>query len=195
LLRSLEPAEPPHDRVRKSLQGLALNLPQDGADSWVKACRGRFRRYRRKMARVPRSSLPDGFFHVSARGVDRTTPLFQDGADRTAFLRFLHHAVDDHGLTCHAICVMSTHYHLVVEATRAQLSKALQFLNCAYATHFNRRYERYGHVFAGRFSARAIVSETYLREACSYVLANPVRAGLCDRAEDWPWSYSRYGAS
>lgn len=145
------------------------------------------------MARVPRSSLPDGFFHVSARGVDRATPLFQDDADRTTFLQFLRRTVDGYELTCHALCVMSTHYHLVVESTRIQLSAGLQFLNCAYASHFNRRYGRFGHVFAGRFSARAIDSEDYLREACSYVLSNPVKAGLCERAEDWPWSYSRYG--
>ena len=120
------------------------------------------------------------------------TPLFQDADDRTTFLRFLRRAVQRDELTCHALCVMSTHYHVVVESTRTQLSSGLQFLNCAYATHFNRRYGRFGHVFAGRFSARAIGSEEYLREACSYVLSNPVKAGLRERAEDWPWSYSRY---
>jgi len=145
------------------------------------------------MTRVPRSTLPDGFFHVSARGVDRETPLFRDASDRTTFLHLLRSAADRNEWACHALCVMSTHYHLVVESTREQLSSGLQLLNCGYATHFNRRYGRFGHAFAGRFSARAIESEEYLREACAYVLLNPVKAGLCERAEDWPWSYSRYG--
>jgi putative transposase len=145
------------------------------------------------VTRVPRSSLPDGFFHVSARGVDRTVPLFCDASDRTAFLEIVRRADDRHEWTCHALCVMRTHYHLVVESTREQLSSGLQFLNCGYATYFNRRHGRFGHVFAGRFSARAIESEEYLREACAYVLLNPVKAGLCERADDWPWSYSRYG--
>jgi len=143
--------------------------------------------------RVPRSCLPDGFFHVSARGVDRRTPLFRDANDRTAFLHLVRRAADRDRWTCHALCVMGTHYHLVVESTREQLSSGLQLLNCGYATYFNRRYGRFGHVFADRFSARVIESEEYLYDACAYVVLNPVKAGLCDRAEDWPWSYSRYG--
>jgi putative transposase len=140
-----------------------------------------------------RSALPDGFFHVSARGVDRSTPLFRDVSDRTVFLELLRRADHRHDWSCHALCVLSTHYHIVVECTQRQLSAGLQLANCGYATHFNRRYGRFGHVFAGRFSANAIDSEEYLREACDYVLLNPVRAGLCDSADEWPWSYSRYG--
>jgi len=47
-------------------------------------------------------------------------------------------------------------------------------------------------LFAGRYSARSIENEQYLYEACSYVLLNPVKARLCDRVEEWPWSYSRF---
>jgi REP element-mobilizing transposase RayT len=145
------------------------------------------------MTRVPRSALPDGFFHVSARGVDRSTPLFRDASDRTAFLELLRRAGDGHEWTFHALCVLSTHYHVVLESSCRQLSAGLQLTNCGYATHYNRRYGRFGHVFAGRFSARAIESEEYLRDACAYVLLNPVKAGLCESADEWPWSYSRYG--
>ena len=87
---------------------------------------------------------------------------------------------------------MTTHYHLVVEATRSALA-GLKALNGEYARAFNRRHGRHGHVFSERFSARAIESEEYLFEACSYVVLNPVKAGLCDRSEEWPWSFSRYG--
>jgi REP element-mobilizing transposase RayT len=145
------------------------------------------------MPRVPRSSLPDGYFHVVARGVDRTTPLFRDDVDRTRFLRFLRTAVDHHDWTCFALCVLSTHYHLVVESRRFDLSAGLQWLNWVYAMHFNRRHGRFGHVFADRFSSRSIESEEHLLEACAYVLRNPVKAGLCERADEWPWSYSLYG--
>ena len=121
------------------------------------------------------------------------TPLFLDTSDRTAFFELVRRAADRHEWTCHALCVMSTHYHFVTESSRQQLSDGFQRVNCGYATHFNRRYGRFGHVFASRFSARAVESEEYLREACDYVLLNPVRAGLCEKAEDWPWSYSRHG--
>jgi putative transposase len=143
------------------------------------------------MSRVPRSTLPDGYFHVTARGVDRTTLLFRDDADRTTFLELLQRAVDRYEWACHALCVMGTHYHLVVESTQEELSCGLQWLNWIYAMRFNRRHGRFGHVFADRFEARTIDSEEYLHDACAYVLLNPVKAGLCENA-DWPWSYSRY---
>jgi putative transposase len=120
-------------------------------------------------------------------------PVFRDDADRTKFLRFLEYAVDRYDWTCFALCVMSTHYHLVVESRRVDLSAGLQWLNGVYAMNFNRRHARFGHVFAERFSARVIESEEHLLESCAYVLMNPVKAGLCHRVEDWPWSYSLYG--
>jgi putative transposase len=88
---------------------------------------------------------------------------------------------------------MGTHYHLVLDARRVDLSRGLQRLNWRYAARFDERYRLFGHVFADRFAARVIESEEYLYDACTYVLLDPVKAGLCRRAEDWPWSYSRYG--
>jgi REP element-mobilizing transposase RayT len=87
---------------------------------------------------------------------------------------------------------MDTHYHLVVGTRREPLSRGLCELNGVHARRFNRRHGRFGHLFAERFSARRIESEEYLYEACSYVVLNPVKAALCDRVDDWPWSFSRF---
>ena len=144
------------------------------------------------MPRVPRSALPDGYFHVFARGVPAAGHIFRDAEDRRVFLMLARTTAHKHSWTCHALCVLGTHYHLVLEATRAHLSSGLQRLNWLYARHFNARYSLFGHVFAERFSARSIESEEYLYDACAYVLLNPVRAGLCDRIEQWPWSYSSH---
>ena len=150
------------------------------------------RRYGRLMSRVPRTSLPDGFFHVVARGVPET-PIFVCDADRARFVRLLGNVGTRHEWVCHAYCLMTTHYHLAVETTRTALSRGLCELNGAYARTFNRRHGRFGHLFADRSSTRVIDSEEYLHDACAYVVLNPVKAGLCDRVEDWPWSYSRIG--
>jgi putative transposase len=64
-----------------------------------------------------------------------------------------------------------------------------------YARRFNARHGLFGHVFSERFSARVIDTEEYLFDACDYVLLNPVNAGLCERVEEWPWSYSRFEAT
>ena len=91
-----------------------------------------------------------------------------------------------------AACIMTTHYHAVVQAACASLSLAMQWFHSRYARAFNRRYGRFGHVFAERFQCRS-VDEDGVFDRCGYVLGNPPKAGLCNRIEDWPWSYSRHG--
>lgn len=139
------------------------------------------------MARRPRSELPDGYFHVTARAVGGDA-LFRDDADRAFFVDQLIRTGISCRWACHAYCLMTTHYHLVIEADREALSRGMHRLNGSYAQTFNLRYGRRGHVFEARFSAFVMEGDSYLENACRYVLQNPVRAGLCDRAEDWPWS-------
>lgn len=95
-------------------------------------------------------------------------------------------------LDVEAACIMTTHYHAVVSGAQADLSRAMQWFHSRYARAFNRRYGRYGHVFAERFQCKA-VDEDGVFDRCVYVLANPITAGMSDRIEAWPWSYSRYG--
>jgi REP-associated tyrosine transposase len=159
----------------------------------TEAFRALFGRYGRAVGRMLRTSLPDGYFHVSARGVAQRGQLFRDDDDRSTFVGLLTRSADAHRWTCHAYCLMGTHYHLVLETASDALSAGLQRLNWLYAMRFNTKYELFGAVFANRFSARVIESEEYLYEACSYVLLNPVKAGLCDRSDEWPWSFSRFG--
>jgi putative transposase len=146
------------------------------------------------VARVLRTSLPDGYFHLWIRGVSDVPP-FPAPQDRTAALGMLFKAARRFEISVEAACVMTTHYHAIVECRRASLSLAMQWFHSRYARAFNRRYGRYGHVFAERFQCRVIESEEYLFDACDYTILNPVNAGLCDRVEDWPWSYSRYSVA
>ena len=144
------------------------------------------------MPRPARRLVLDGVYHVTTRGVART-PTFRDDGDHLLFLRLLRSVVDHWAWTFHVLCLMPNHYHLVVETTGARLSAGLHHANGVYAARFNRKYERTGHLFGDRFHARVIRDEAHLLAACRYVLDNPVRAGLCATAADWPWSASRYG--
>jgi putative transposase len=127
---------------------------------------------------------------VTARGVDRAA-LFRDDEDRILFLRLLGDIVQRFGWRCHALCLMGTHYHLVLETVRARLSEGLHRLNGTYAQSFNHRHKRSGHVFGHHFHAWVVEDEDHLRNTCRYVLLNPLRAGLCDTPADWPWSWCR----
>lgn len=144
------------------------------------------------MPRQPRSLLPDGAYHVVARGAGKRA-VFADDADRLVFLRLLHEVAGRWDWVVHALCLMTNHYHLVVGASRDSLSRGMHRLNGVYAQRFNRRHGRWGHLFGDRFSCRLVDEDEYLDTVCGYVLLNPVRAGLCARATDWPWSYCRYG--
>ncbi|MBD0347962.1 MAG: transposase [Thermoleophilia bacterium] len=146
------------------------------------------------MPRLPRRELlpQHGFFHITARGVAEEA-IFRDDADRVVFLALLGGTVGRFHWRSHSFCLMSTHYHLVIEAQRALLSAGLHRLNGIYAQHFNRRHGRRGHLFADRFAAWLIESEEHLYAACRYLLLNPVRAGLCHDPAAYLWSGSRYG--
>lgn len=143
------------------------------------------------MTRIPRSDLPDGAYHVYCRGVAGGS-CFVDDLDRGRFLTLARLCEQRHNWLIDALAVLSTHYHIVLESTGRKLSAGLHWLNGRYAREFNKRHGRFGHVFAERFQARVIESEEYLYDSCAYVFQNPVQAGLCDRSEDWPWSYCRF---
>jgi putative transposase len=146
------------------------------------------------MARLPRNLLPaEGIFHLTARGAGKIA-VYRDDRDRQFFLTLLASAVEGHDLYVHTLCLMTNHYHLVVEAKRDHISDALHELNGVYAQRFNVRHGRWGHLFGERFGATVIRSEDHLRETCRYVMANPVRARMCQKVGEWPWAWSRYGS-
>ena len=146
---------------------------------------------------MPRSArrdvLPDhGVFHIVTRGV-ADTRIFGDDRDRRLFLRLLLTVNRMFALNCEVFCLMNTHYHAVFHCHREPLALAMHRLNGRYATAYNKRYDRRGHLFADRYSAWIVETEEHLAATIRYVIANPVRAGLCDDPLDWRWSGSRYG--
>jgi len=144
------------------------------------------------MARPLRLEVPDGLFHLTARGNARQ-PIWLDDSDAAFFLQTLTTVVERYGWRCHAYCLMPNHYHLLVSTPRLNLSQGARHLNAVYAQTFNRRRSRVGHVFQGRFNAILVQRDAHLLELSRYIVLNPVRAGLCERPVDWIWS--SYGAT
>jgi REP element-mobilizing transposase RayT len=140
------------------------------------------------MARLPRSVLPpSGIYHVTARGVDRCA-IVRDDDDRAAFVELLRLVTRRSRWVVHGYCLMNNHYHLVVETALERLSAGSHRLNGIHAQRFNERHGRTGHLFQDRFHARSLRDDEHLSRAVEYVRNNPVRAGLCATAEQWPWS-------
>lgn len=142
------------------------------------------------MARPLRIEFAGALYHVTSRG-DRREAIFEDDADRVAFLSTLAEVVERFNWLCHAYCLMSNHYHVVVETPDGNLSKGMRQLNGVFTQASNRRHGRTGHLFQGRFKGVLVDKDSHLLELTRYVVLNPVRAGMVARASDWPWSSYR----
>lgn len=144
------------------------------------------------MPRQLRIQYEGAIYHLMSRG-DRREEIFRDDLDRKDFLRTVGAACQKTGWHVHAYCLMSNHFHLVVETPRANLVEGMKWLLGAYTMRLNRRHKLNGHLFAGRYKSLLIDATTpgYLRTVCDYVHLNPVRAGLVtkrERLQKYRWS-------
>ena len=121
------------------------------------------------------------------RGNDRND-IFRDGADFVAFLAQMTTTGRHHGWSILAYCLMPNHFHLVVEADVGAISEGMRDLTGRYARRFHRRHGTRGHLFGGRFRAVPVLDDRQVAAVLRYVEMNPVAAGLCGTAYDWPWS-------
>ena len=131
------------------------------------------------MARPLRIEYPGAIYHVLSRG-DRREAIVRDDEDRRVFLELVGRTCERTGWEIHAYCLMSNHFHLVVETPRDNLSTGMQWLLGSYTQRFNRRHRLCGHLFGGRYKALLVDGRGggYLRRVCDYVHLNPVRAAM-----------------
>lgn len=142
------------------------------------------------MARPLRIEFAGALYHITSRG-DRQEEIYLDDTDRQTFLEILGDVCDRFNWSVHAYCLMSNHYHLLVETPDANLALGMRQLNGVYTQRTNRRHKRVGHVFQGRYTAIIVQKESYLLELARYIVLNPVRARMVRSAQNWPWSSYR----
>ncbi len=142
------------------------------------------------MARPLRIEYEGAFYHVTSRGNDRKK-IFLSPTDYKKFLSYLSDAVQKYGVILHAFILMGNHYHLIVETPKSGLSAFMHAVNSAYTTYFNIKRKRAGHLFQGRYRSVLIEKDSYLLELSRYIHLNPVRAGLVEKPEDYPYSSYR----
>ena len=143
------------------------------------------------MARSLRIEYENALYHVTAHSIDEGV-LFRDAADRTAFLNLLARVCEHYEISCLAWCLMTNHYHLVLQTENPNLGRAMQYLNSHFAQASNRRHGRRGPVFLRRYHPSIVESESYLMQAIRYVLLNPVKAGIVRSPGEWRWSSFRF---
>jgi len=144
------------------------------------------------MARSLRVEYPGAYYHVMNRG-NKREDIFMSDYDRKKFLEYLSIVKERFSINIHTYCLMSNHYHLLLEIQEPNLSKAIKWLNGSYALYVNAKYKRGGHLFQGRFKSIIIEADLYLKELSRYIHLNPVRANMVETPSKYQWSsYSAY---
>jgi putative transposase len=142
------------------------------------------------VARPLRLEYPGALWHVTNRGVEQRN-IYRDDQDRRHFLRLLKKAITEYRWQLLAWVLMSNHYHLLFRTQDTNLSLGMKDLDGDYASDFNERHRRVGHLFQGRFKSHLVDGETYLLELARYIVLNPVRAHMVEAPGQWIWSSYR----
>jgi len=142
------------------------------------------------MARRPREHRPGAVYHAYSRG-NNGQIVFLDDDDRTIFLAILADVCSKTRTKVLAYCLMSNHFHLLLEIALATLESVMRRVMSRYSRTINRKHRRFGHVFQARYKAKLCRGDAYYRKLLPYIHRNPVKAGMVAVAADWAWSSAR----
>ena len=148
------------------------------------------------MARQIRKKSGTGIYHVMLRGINRQD-IFEDDEDykqMTSILRAQSERYDEKGFrlspfcTFYAYCLMSNHLHLLIQEREDNISDIVKRIGVTYAHYFNKKYERNGHLFQDRFRSEPVDDIGYFVTLLRYIHQNPLKAGIIENINDYPWS-------
>lgn len=140
------------------------------------------------MSRTIRVLLEKVCYHVINRG-NQKQPIFLASEDYEKYLEVVKHYKKKYGFSLYAYCLMPNHVHLIIEVKNPQdLAKIMQGLTQTYAIWFNKKYQKVGRLWQGRFKSLVIEKDRYLLDCLKYVELNPLRAEIVTRPGDYLWS-------
>lgn len=139
------------------------------------------------MSRPLRLEFVGALYHITSRGNDRKNIFFEE-TDFELFINILSDVCHSYHCSVHAYCLMSNHYHLLLETSNPNLSKIMRQLNGVFTQSMNRKHRHVGHLFQGRYKAILVDKEAYLLEVSRYIVLNPVRAKMVNSPDEWLWS-------
>ena len=140
------------------------------------------------MSRIPRNYIKTSFFHVITQGINKSY-IFERAEDIKYYIKIMYQLTKEQKIKVIGYCIMSNHAHMLIETEEIkELSKYMQRLNTKYGKYYNKKYNRVSYVFRDRYRAQGIYTEKYLYNCLRYIYNNPVKAGICKNAEDYPYS-------
>jgi len=142
------------------------------------------------MPRSGRILCESGIYHAMLRGNERKD-IFLHDEDKLHFLEGITNKKKEFNFSVNAYCIMSNHVHLLLNTHSSDLSTIMRGIGVRYATYYNHKYERVGHVFQDRFKSEPILNEQQLLTVTRYIHNNPVKAHLVGKPENYMWSSFR----
>jgi len=139
------------------------------------------------MPRQARKQSKSGIYHIMLRGIDRQM-IFEDAEDYAHFLDIIKKCYQECNFTLYAYCLMGNHVHLLMKDQTDNLETIFKKIGARYVYYYNVKYQRVGHLFQDRFKSEPVEDDAYFLTVLRYIHQNPVKAKLCARAEDYPYS-------
>lgn len=147
------------------------------------------------MGRLPRKKSTTGIYHVMVRGINKE-PIFREEKDRSRYLEVLAKVKESAPFLIHAYCLMDNHVHLLLQELEEPIGDTMKRIGSSYVYWFNRKYERVGHLFQGRFRSEAVEDDSYFLTVLRYIHQNPVKAKITRHCCEYPWSsYAVYAGA
>jgi putative transposase len=142
------------------------------------------------MPRPLRPIAKDLIYHVINRGNNRQK-VFRKPEDFEAFLKALGDLKKRKPFELYGYCLLNNHFHLLIRPRGSSISRIMQSLLVSHTQRYHKHYRSGGHVWQGRFKSPVIQNDEHLLTVLRYMEANPLRANLVQRAEDYPYSSYR----
>ena len=139
------------------------------------------------MPRHARKRAESGIYHVILCGINQQQ-IFEEEEDNLKFLQILKECKELCGFRLLAYCLMGNHVHLLLKEGTEPLEQVFKRIGGRFVYWYNVKYQRVGHLFQDRFKSEPVDSDAYLLTVIRYIHQNPVKAGLCERPEDYPYS-------
>ncbi len=142
------------------------------------------------MSRPLRIAYPGAWYHVMNRG-RRSESIFSDTQDYGHFIDLLIETSELWNVHIAAYCLMNNHYHILLQTPEGNISRCMRHLNSIYTQKYNRRHGHDGPLFRGRYKSILVSDDNHLLQLVRYIHKNPVKAGIVENIQKYPWSSYR----
>ena len=140
------------------------------------------------MPRIARKNMTMPFFHLMTQGINKEY-IFENNSEKVTYEKLILLQTEEFNVNILAYCIMDNHAHILIRVKEVEnMSNFMHKINSQYATYYNKKHHRTGYVFKNRYKSQMINSLKHLYRCIDYIHDNPVKAGICNKAEEYPYS-------